>query len=137
MRMIKNMARRSIRALGYDLKQRRPDLVDFLRSRDINVVLDVGANRGQFGARLRADGYSGSIVSFEPASEPFRELMLRAEVDEKWEAHKIALGEIPGRANLNVSMSDTLVRCSHKRETRSHLNSRAPLFEWRKSKLCA
>jgi len=23
------------------------------------------------------------------------------------EAHKIALGEIPGRANLNVSMSDT------------------------------
>jgi len=57
MRMIKNMARRSIRALGYDLKQRRPDLVDFLRIAGHQCCLDVGANRGQFGARLRADGY--------------------------------------------------------------------------------
>jgi FkbM family methyltransferase len=56
---------------------------------------------------LRADGYSGSIVSFEPASEPFRELLFRAERDKKWEAHRIALGEVSGRANLNVSMSDT------------------------------
>src|SRR5437868_7811678 len=32
----------------------------------INCVLDVGANRGQFGTLLRGIGYTGWIISFEP-----------------------------------------------------------------------
>ena len=38
-----------------------------LRSREINCVIDVGGNRGHFGERLRALGYRGRIVSFEPS----------------------------------------------------------------------
>jgi hypothetical protein len=63
------------RAVGYDLRQRRPELIDFLESRQINLVLDVGANSGQFGVALRAGGYCGSIISFEPATKPFEQLV--------------------------------------------------------------
>jgi FkbM family methyltransferase len=104
---IKNAARRSIRALGYDLRQHRPELIDFLQSRKINLVFDVGANRGQFGLALRAEGYCGSIVSFEPASKPFEELVRKTRDDTNWTAHKVALGEVPGLGKLNVSRSDT------------------------------
>ena len=38
-----------------------------LGSREINCVIDVGGNRGHFGERLRALGYRGRIVSFEPS----------------------------------------------------------------------
>lgn len=107
MEVIKRFIRPSIRALGYDLRQRRPELIDFLRTRDINLVIDVGANRGQFGARLRSDGYRGLIESFEPASAPYRELQRRTTNDKKWKARNVALGEYRGRAKLNVSKSDT------------------------------
>jgi FkbM family methyltransferase len=107
MSFVKNLVRRSVRGLGYDLRKRRPELIDFLKARRINVVFDVGANRGQFGAMLRADGYCGSIVSFEPANEPLKELMRRMADDKKWTAHNFALGESTGLTRLNVSKEDT------------------------------
>jgi FkbM family methyltransferase len=71
------------------------------------LVLDVGANGGQFGEELRACGYSGSIISFEPANVAFRELTGRTARDSNWTAHNLALGDIPGRATLNISKFST------------------------------
>ncbi len=107
MSFVKNLIRKSVRGLGYDIRQHSPELIDFLKSRRINLVFDVGANRGQFGAMLRADGYDGSIVSFEPANEPFQEIMRRKAGDKKWTAHRFALGENSGLIKLNVSKWDT------------------------------
>lgn len=39
-----------------------------LRAFDIDLVIDIGANEGQFVNALRAGGYSGRIVFFEPLS---------------------------------------------------------------------
>lgn len=84
-------------------RRRVRDLIDFIQDRDIDVVIDVGANIGQFGESLRADGYKGKIVSFEPIKSAFQTLSSKAASDGNWETHHCALGAAPGTANLHVS----------------------------------
>jgi FkbM family methyltransferase len=68
----------------------------------VNCVLDVGANRGQFAAGLRAAGFDGHIVSFEPVPETFAALARAAAGDERWTAHPYALGREDGTVAMNV-----------------------------------
>jgi FkbM family methyltransferase len=91
------------RDFGFDIRRRQPNLVDFLKSRSINLVLDVGANVGQFALNIRRLGYAGRIVSFEPVSEPFLALSETSAHDALWSARNIALGNSTGRAKINVS----------------------------------
>src|SRR4051812_49758697 len=49
-------------------------LAELLTRYAVNVVLDVGANVGQYGQLLRRVGYTGHIVSFEPVPACFAEL---------------------------------------------------------------
>ena len=46
--------------------RRRKRLLDTL---DVNCVLDVGANQGQFAEELRGVGFRGLIVSFQQIQE--------------------------------------------------------------------
>src|SRR5260370_16699440 len=41
----------------------------------IDLVLDVGANTGQFVHQCRAAGYKGKIISFEPSAAPHPALL--------------------------------------------------------------
>jgi FkbM family methyltransferase len=69
----------------------------------IDLVLDVGANTGQYASELRESGYTGPIVSFEPLTGPFRELAAQASHDPRWSCHKLALGRSPGTRTINVA----------------------------------
>jgi FkbM family methyltransferase len=71
----------------------------------VNVVLDVGANRGQYARSLRRAGYRGHIVSFEPVRHDFEELSRRASRDPKWTVHQLALGRAEGSIDINVAPS--------------------------------
>jgi FkbM family methyltransferase len=82
------------------LEQRR---LKFVKDQNVNLVLDVGANCGQFGARLRHDGYDGRIISFEPLAGPFAELERRIQGDDLWTARRLALGENDGQSVINVA----------------------------------
>ncbi len=77
--------------------------MDFIEDRKIDTVIDVGANAGQFGESLRADGYRGKIVSFEPTASAFQILSQKAASDGNWEAHPCGLGATPGTAVLHAS----------------------------------
>jgi FkbM family methyltransferase len=97
-----------VRAGGYDLV---PHLAR-RRSRAIaesgaTIVLDVGANRGQFASELRADGYDGRIVSFEPLAGVFQELRDAAAGDSLWDVHRFALGEEDGTATIHRAADPT------------------------------
>ena len=92
-----------LRRVGYDLVQRRPTVVDLLRQRRVDVVLDVGANRGQYAAYLRGWGYAGRIVSFEPLPAAYAALNRAADADPKRTALPYALGARDETATLHVS----------------------------------
>jgi FkbM family methyltransferase len=69
----------------------------------IDLVLDVGANEGQYALLLRASGYRGRIVSFEPLTEAFSTLAVRAAADPLWDVRRVALGEQEGTLTLHVA----------------------------------
>lgn len=71
---------------------RRLRLKTLLEKYQIDIVLDVGANRGQFASELRRIGYKGKIISFEPISSAFEVLQETARNDLHWDIHKLALG---------------------------------------------
>lgn len=104
------MVRRLLRRLGYDAHRYHPALspsaqqMAIFKSRGISLVLDVGANAGQFGVSLREAGYAGRIVSFEPLQSA-RELLLAASAgDADWEvAGKAAIGREEGEVDIHVS----------------------------------
>jgi FkbM family methyltransferase len=100
---MRKQLRRLIRRTGYDVHRCRPNLGQFLNSRDIDLFLDVGANIGQTGLQLREMGYRGRIVSFEPVRGAFDQLMRVAERDGNWAAYNFALGAQQMHRSINVS----------------------------------
>ena len=84
----------------------------------IDLVLDVGANEGQYGRELRANGYGGRLVSLEPQSAAFRALAAEAARDPAWEARRLALLDADDGAVLHVA--GNLVSSSVLPMTRRH-----------------
>jgi len=76
-------------------------LIELFNLLDINCVLDVGANMGQYSQALRKAGYEGKIISFEPISECYR--FLESQKDDKWQVMKMALGSTAGEIDLHVT----------------------------------
>jgi FkbM family methyltransferase len=66
-------------------------------------VLDVGANTGQYGTLLRAHGYQGWIVSFEPVAGAFEQLSELAGRDRGWRVFPLALGARTERRRIAVA----------------------------------
>jgi FkbM family methyltransferase len=75
-----------------------------LQSTATDLVLDVGANTGQFVDELRRhQHYRGRVVSFEPLANAFASLAQAARGDSLWEVQPIGLGDFCGSAQLQVA----------------------------------
>ena len=79
-------------------------IVASLRKFEIDLVLDVGANKGQFASEIRQCGYAGRMVSFEPLSQAHDELMQSSAGDHLWDAYpRCALGDHDGEVEINIA----------------------------------
>ncbi|GAA1074130.1 FkbM family methyltransferase [Nocardiopsis metallicus] len=86
-------------------------IASILRHYRVNCVFDVGANIGQYGQQLRAHGYRGRIVSFEPVAAVADKLRRVTEDDPDWWVRPFALGREDRTDSINVvhgSMSSML-----------------------------
>lgn len=105
MQLLKRSLRNLVRQRGWDFV-RTPNLNQFLDSRNIDLVIDVGANVGDYGDHLRRWGYRGAILSLEPASAPYGKLEQRIGGDGAWDAMHLAAGREPGEAEINISVDE-------------------------------
>ena len=79
------------------------NFVNQLESHQVDVVLDVGANSGQYATGLRRAAFKGRIVSFEPLSGPFSLLERKASKDPLWDCRQCGLGDFDGTISINVA----------------------------------
>jgi FkbM family methyltransferase len=103
---LKEPIRRFLYKRGYEVRplgSGLASLVGFLQSRNVDTVLDVGANVGQFALSLRSRGYMGKIVSFEPLRAEYECLTKVASTDHLWRTYNCGLSNIAGSAIINVS----------------------------------
>jgi FkbM family methyltransferase len=95
--------------MGYEVRQFTPlrslaaARSELFRRRGIDVVLDVGANAGQYGTFLRREGYAGRLVSLEPLPAPFEALRELAAADGAWTALRVAASDEDGEVVLRVT----------------------------------
>jgi FkbM family methyltransferase len=116
---IKRSAQQLARGFGLDV--RRHDLLAsehtrlalLLTANMVDLVLDIGANTGQWAQELRRAGYSGDMISFEPLPQAHTQLKQNAIGDPKWiVAERVALGERVAEVEINVagnSLSSSLL----------------------------
>jgi FkbM family methyltransferase len=105
-RLIQKAANR----FGVDIREYKPQRSGFgqlslmLADQNINLVLDVGANTGQFAKSLRAAGYTKQLVSFEPQSNAHRQLLQASRNDPQWEiAPRTAIGDHEGEVEMHIA----------------------------------
>ena len=101
-----------LRLIGSGLKYPRgsPDWVAtrLMVEASPDVLVDVGANVGQYSAMTRRSGFKGRILSFEPVGRPFSQLAAAAAKDPLWSAVNCGLGAHDGVETMHVSMNDSL-----------------------------
>jgi len=107
LRALKLPIQRGLRRVGYELAPinvGHSELVQGLLARHaIDLLVDVGANQGQFAQEFRDQGYTGSMSSFEPMEAAFGLLQKVAASDPLWTVTKSALGDKAGEARLGVA----------------------------------
>src|SRR3954454_15323309 len=81
-------------------------LAEVLDRLAVTVVIDVGANYGQYRALLRQIGFAGRIVSFETVARWSQRGGGLAPDDPGWDVHRLAIGRRKQRRRIKVGSSD-------------------------------
>lgn len=96
----------------------------------IKLVFDVGAHKGDYAKWLRAGGYEGRIISFEPVEEAFLLAFAAASSDPKWTVEHLGLGRSEGYKIINVG---TATYTSSIRQIRDEFSSKFEVTQVRRT----
>ena len=109
---VRTLVRAAAGFFGYDIHRRnlshQARRVAAMKARGVDLVLDVGANSGQYVTWLRGAGYDGEVVSFEPIPSAYAALAAAHRADSRWRGVEAAVGAEAGRAVLCVAESPVL-----------------------------
>lgn len=74
-----------------------------LKNYNIDTILDVGANIGQYALKMRDHGYQKKIISFEPLKSAFETLKAVSVKDKNWSINNFALGDSDSGSLINIA----------------------------------
>lgn len=107
---MKKHIRKIFHFLGYEIRKynilNSSELMRsiYFQQKNIDLVIDVGANVGQYAISLLEEGYKGKIVSFEPLTEAHSILRAKSIRFPNWEiAKKCGLGDKNEDMIINIS----------------------------------
>jgi len=108
---MKSLVKNIFHSMGFDIVRHpytditpQRDYLKLLDNHNVDLVLDVGANVGQYAADLFKIGYKGQVVSFEPMSKEYALLKKASERNAHWlVAERMAIGESNGTIEINIS----------------------------------
>ena len=102
--------------------------VTILNNYELNKVLDVGANVGQFADSLFDYGYDGEVVSFEPTSQAYATVSAKAQKNKNWHvADKCAIGDSDGEIEINISDNTAFNSIKEIKEQYASYNSQSAI----------
>lgn len=103
--VLRGGAKRIARAAGLEVSSLASSFTGLQRRllSEVDLVVDVGANTGQYATLVRELGYRGPIVSFEPSRQAYETLARRAADDSRWDVRRCALGRAEGNSVLHLS----------------------------------
>lgn len=109
---MKKLIKKALQTAGFEMHRYIPGAslgaqqVAALNRFSIDLVLDVGANIGQFGEELRVGGYQGKIISYEPLPDAHAGLLKASAGDTDWHAFEpMAIGAQNGEIEINVAQN--------------------------------
>ncbi len=92
-----------IKKLGYEIHRTDPsgNRFKWLQDFNINTILDIGANVGQFILDIRKFFPEATVYSFEPLKDVYEELNRNSLIDSNWIPYNVALGDFNGLVKIN------------------------------------
>ncbi len=81
---------------------------NIFNSLDIQFVMDIGANSGQWAKSVRSNGYNGLLISVEPTREAFSILSAESVGDQNWKIFNCAIDVVAGSRKMLISSNEGL-----------------------------
>lgn len=110
---LKKTLKNIFKSIGYDLVRldgglgygsSENELLKFLKETQVDLILDIGANKGQFGKAMYNFGYDNKILSFEPLSAMHKMLKETSESFPNWHVYEqCTIGEKETTTTINIS----------------------------------
>ncbi len=110
---IKKNIKRAFKFFGYDLVKLHGglgrgtfenEMIKILESVNTDLVLDIGANKGQFAKSLYDYGYKNKVLSFEPLTAIYDLLKQNSKANNLWNVYdRCCVGDDEKMIDINIS----------------------------------
>lgn len=124
---LKKLISNQFAKLGYTIRRKHSTindtfLLEQIQSNNVDLIVDVGANIGQFASNIISYNDQIEIWSFEPSSIAYRQLLKNSRSYPNWKIQdQMALGA--HNENIKINISDNIVSSSILKIEKKHIDN--------------